>query len=410
MDFARQSAGSRSSATDHEAARTIVLGVTDSISLRLLEGLPEELVSRGWDVHVMCSLKDGHGRAVDGVTFHDISLKRKPDLVGDLKALLAVLRLLFVLRPAIVSFGTPKMAFVGLLAAFSLRIPVRVYFLRGLRGETSRGLGRFIFLGLERFTGALSTQILSVSPSLRQKYLDLGLTKKPSKVNSFGQGSSHGVDLQRFTPPRDELGGRRTVATGEIGGIPPTIGFVGRLSKDKGIESVAFTRKYLFEAGFDCKFILVGPLEEASLEAQWKSSYGRPAEFLGLRPDIEEAYRSFDLLILPSVREGLPNVVLEAAAAAIPTVAFDVTGSRDAIQHMTTGILVPPGNDLLFAAAVELLLTEPYLRKKMGWKAREFVSKNFDRNLVLPTLADFHESVCKEPPRLCSVGFPPAKR
>lgn len=370
--------------------RRIVLGVTSSLSLRLMQGFPEFLVSRGWDVHIVASgdLPD----STRGITYHHVSMRRDPHPWHDLQGLWTWCKLLRRLRPDVVSTGTPKAGLLGMLAARLTRQPVRVYKLRGLRLETSTGLKQRVLGTIERLTMACSQSIISVSPSLRQQVLDLKLASG-DKVVVLGSGSSNGVDLDRF----DATGGSRGVSRRALGISDqlPVVGFVGRLGTDKGIPELLDAALELKHRGHAFVLLLAGPNEDASCDqaVARAGAEGLTIVRRGFVEDPVEIFHALDVLCLPTRREGFPNVVLEAAASAIPVVTTDATGAIDSVIHEKTGLLARTGDATSIADAVERLLVAPELREIYGAHARRHVKHHFQQEDVWLREAELYESL-----------------
>jgi glycosyltransferase involved in cell wall biosynthesis len=174
----------------------------------------------------------------------------------------------------------------------------------------------------------------------------------------------NGVDTQGFRPPTD----RARPAT------PLRVLCVGRLVRQKGfefaIEAVSAAR-----APSLLRIVGDGPLR-ASLTAQ-AARLGAAVDFAGWveRRDLPSHYQWADVLCLPSYEEGMPNVVLEAMASGLPTIASDVYGMRDLVQPGQTGVVVPPGSSRAIAAALEHLAAEPSLVRVMGEQARRLAER-----------------------------------
>jgi len=141
------------------------------------------------------------------------------------------------LRPTITNVGTPKAGLLGGCAAWLTGVPHRCYTLRGLRFETSTGVRRRILAFAERMACYFAHRIICVSQSLREKAIVYGLAS-PERTVVFGAGSSNGVDASRFepTPERTKLAAELRFGLG-IPPQAPVLGFVGRLTRDKGIPS-----------------------------------------------------------------------------------------------------------------------------------------------------------------------------
>lgn len=364
----------------------IVLGVTADTSLVLMRGFPEYLRDAGWHVHVASSpgpLLDGLHQ-VEGVQAHGLPMTRQPSPASDLRGLFSWIRLLRWIRPGVVAVGTPKAGLLGLLAAATLRVPRRVYLLRGLRLETSTGLERILLTALERLAIRCATDVVAVSHSLRERALDLRLGQQ-QRIRVLGSGSSNGVDLDaadRVDPARvGEL--RAQLGLGD--GAVPVVGFVGRLTKDKGIEVLASARRLLVERGVPHQLLIVGSLDEAEsdeLLAELRTNGSPPIE-TGHVGDVRPYYRLMDVLCLPTLREGFPNVVLEAAAARVPTVTTNATGARDSVVHGVTGLICNVGDPRSLADGLaEFLSASPAHRRALGESARLRAESEFAQPLV----------------------------
>ena len=177
----------------------------------------------------------GEVAARDAVASAGVVIGREIAPWRDLAALGRLWRLMRRVRPTIAHVGTPKAGLLGGLAAWLAGVPCRVYTLHGLRLETASGLKRQLLIGCERAACALAHRVICVSSSLRRQAIDLRLVDA-GKAIVGASGSANGVDLSRFYPTRKRLAmaaeARRSL------GIPtasPVVGFVGRLTRDKGI-------------------------------------------------------------------------------------------------------------------------------------------------------------------------------
>ena len=114
-------------------------------------------------------------------------------------------------------------------------------------------------------------------------------------------------------------------------------------------------------------------------------------EWWGFNNDMPEVYRQAQVVALPSMGEGLPTALLEAAACERPIVATDVPGCREVVLDGETGLLVPPNDPVALAAAVEKLLDDPALRRRLGENARQRVAQYFsDQKINEQTLGVYY--------------------
>jgi len=186
----------------------------------------------------------------------------------------------------------------------------------------------------------------------------------------------NGVDIERFKPSETNEKIKRQIGLDS----KLCVLFVGRLIPRKGLPLLIEAAKHVVEEHSQTMFVIIGdgPLKN-SLKAQLeKMKLTHHFNFLG---DVNEGilpaiYNCADVFALPSLQEGQGIALLEAQATAKPVVAFNVSGVREAVLNRETGFLVNPSS-LELAEAILKLLADCSLRKKMGSKAREFVSKSF---------------------------------
>lgn len=377
--------------------KRIVLAVTVDKSLQLLEGYPEYLVQRGWEVHVVSSrgpLLEALS-AMPNVHVHALEMHRVPKLTDDLRALRAWRRLLRRIRPTAVFVGTPKAGLLGSLAASITRVPLRVYLLRGLRLETSRGISRQILSLTERLAMLCATDVIAISPSLRQRAIDLRLVAS-RKIRVLGHGSSNGVDMSEFDPERlekSQLSGIRA----ELGLDPslPTVGYVGRLTRDKGLFVLADALDQLVANGVKINLLIVGGIDDPSgaeaLARLRQLSIPIIAAGHVLRP--AAYFPLMNVLCLPSLREGFGNAVIEASAMRVPVVVSDATGVIDSVKDGVTGFVSPVEDSTRLSELLGDVLANPSLQSTMGMDGRKWVSQHFAREDVQKNYADDLEAI-----------------
>jgi glycosyltransferase involved in cell wall biosynthesis len=330
----------------------------------------------------------------EGVEFRTVPMERGIAPLKDMVSLLRLCLLLWRLRPDVTEFSTPKAGLLGTLAARLTGVPVRVYMLRGLRLEASRGLQRRVLLLAERLAAACAQSVLCNSPSLLRQALALGVAPA-GKLHLLGAGSSNGVDTERFSPGpspvRHLLGLREDV---------PVVGFAGRLTYAKGVPDLIEAFERILEAAPGAHLLLAGWFDAAedALSRAWKRRIeDHPRiHITGLIYDTAPYYRAMDLLVLPTWREGFPNVVLEAAATGVPAITTQATGAVDSVLPEVTGLLIPPGYPSAICTAVLELLADPARRRRMGMAARRRVCERFSTQYVLGLTVEWYRSMAWE--------------
>ena len=371
----------------------MVVGITSAQTCLVLRGRLRALREAGFRVTLISSPGEWLTRTAvqEGVELVALPMKREIAPIADLLALLRLCWLLYRLKPDMTEFSTPKAGLLGSIAAMLCRVPVRVYFLRGLKLETSTRIKRRILLAAERLASACSHSVLCNSDSLRNQALALGVAPE-NKLLLLGGGSSNGVDVDRFHPGS---GSMRNLL-----GLPldaHVVGFVGRLTRDKGLPELIEAFDAILAAKPDAHLLLVGwfdASEDALSRALRSRIENHPRIHLtGYVADTAPYYRVMDVMVLPTWREGFPNVVLEAAATGIPVVTTLSTGSRDAVVPEVTGLLIPPGYPVAIRESVLQLLSNPERRRRMGLAARAWVLKHYVNEHVLGRTAVFYKSL-----------------
>lgn len=368
----------------------IVMGITHPQTCLVLHDRIRFLREAGFRVLLVCSPGPLLERfaAREGVEVAEVSMRRAVSPLADLRALWFLCGLLRRLKPDLTEFSTPKAGLLGSIAAFLCHVPARVYLLRGLRAETATGLMRRILLWGERLASAASHIVLCNSESLRSRALELAIAP-PAKLCLLGLGSSNGVDVERFYPGSTKIRPSLFLRQSE-----PVIGFVGRLTRDKGIPELLDAFEQILILHPAARLLCVGwfdDCEDSLDDICLKRLRHHPRVLIsGMVTDTAPYYRAMDVLVLPTWREGFPNVALEAAASGLPVVATNCTGARDAVLAEVTGLLIPPGSPEAIAEAVSRLLSDSDLRFRLGRAARTWVQEQFLNRTVLGQTAQLY--------------------
>lgn len=369
----------------------ILFGATSSRSFHFLLGFPEYLVEQGWEVVLVGGPGGGSEQlVVPGVTAYELPMSRRPAPVSDLRSLVGWIGLMGQLRPDVVVLATPKAALLGLIAAVITGVPVRICHLYGLRLETASGACRAILSVLEWISAQCATRVLSVSPSLSNVFTERGLAR-PQKIDILGSGSSHGVDTAWFSPERvdeNELAGLREKYG--LNGERPVIGFVGRIEPDKGLETLAAALELLAARSVDVDLLVVGVLDRPGYDP-FKTVGDRTVRVGGVE-DTRPYFTLMDVLCLPTFREGMPNVCLEAASMGVPVVTTTATGAVDSVLDGETGVAVRPGDHIALAAALARLVMDSELSARLGDRGRTWVEQYFSRRNVWDALNAYFRS------------------
>ena len=379
--------------TETDKRPRLVMGITSDQTCLVLRGRLRALREAGFAVTIVSAPGEYLARLArdEGVEAVSLPMRRGIALFSDLISLFALLRLLFRLRPAITDFSTPKAGLLGNLAAWVLRVPHRVYTLRGLKLEGLQGGKRNLLLWAERIAARCAHVVLCNSESLRSAALALRIAPG-EKLRLLGNGSSNGVDAARFSPGQSRV--REEVG---IAGEDLVLGFVGRLTRDKGIPELLVAFEEILSREPRCRLLLVGWFDRAddALDARWRAHItGHPRiVHTGFVADTVPYYRAMDLFVLPTHREGFPNVALEAAACGLAVITTESTGARDAVLAEVTGLLIPPGIPEAIAEAALTLFGDAGKRKRFGDAGRAWVLERYAKDRVLRLAVEFYRGL-----------------
>ena len=372
------------------APQAVVLFLTRQIS---------HLVSNGFEVHTIASTGIEHvaGYTTLPSTHHPLPMKRTIHPIADLSALFKLCRLMQQLKPTIVQTHTPKAGLLGMIAATFARVPIRIYTVNGLPLFTQRGLNRFLVAFTDWLACSLATEVLCPSRCIRRFIVVHGFCQR-EKARTLGDGGFPGVDPEKYHPGRWSLADR--VRIRQKYGIPENalvFGFIGRVVPDKGVGELARAWSKLREEFPGAYLLLCGHLEEVHpLPQKILAQLIRDprVRFIGWNTDMPPVYAAIDICVLPTHREAISGVVLEAGAMEVPVVTTRVPGSVDAICKGVTGLSVPAKDSDGLADALRRLALEPELRRKMGKAARKFVSSRFSHEKIFDNLLnEYHRLI-----------------
>ncbi|KKK33914.1 hypothetical protein WN59_09915 [Salinicoccus sediminis] len=377
--------------------KKMIQGVTSSLSVLFIREQVQFIEQNGYDVTVVCN-KDFE-TSYDGMTVEHIPFEREISPLRDLKVLYTLYRYLRREDPDIINFSTPKAGLLGMIAGRLAGVTTRIYIQRGLRLETAEGLKRIILHAAEKTACTLSTHVIVVSDSLESEMIARKLLAR-DKVVRIGRGSSNGIDTKKYDPAavdkdrledlREEIGLERRDFV---------IGYVGRLTRDKGINELVEAFIALDDSYANLKLLLVGDFEESDpVEAENARHIGTHENIIhcDYTKEVEYYYSLMDLFALPTYREGFSNVSMEAQAMGIPVVVFDSTGARDTIEDGRTGIVTASNDALGLASALDALILDDPRRKRMASSARKFIVDNFDRRFMQEQLLNFYNTLSEQ--------------
>lgn len=346
-------------------------------------------LARGYDVVVVTRVKD-HGHLIEnsGLRLVPLEINRYGlNPVKDLFPLLRIIRIYFQERPDLVHHVAVKPVLYGSIAARMTRVKGIVNAFAGfgyLFSSNDRKIRwiRPIVKAVFRWTLGSKRMHFIVQNEDDRSLLET-ITGAQRQQVYLVPGS--GVDTTVFKP------------VDKLEGIPVVV-LVSRLLRDKGVEEFVAAANILKQRNVEARFILVGDsdfenpagISAAKLEA-WQRD--QVIEWWGRRSDIAEIFAQSHIACLPSYREGLPKVLIEAAAAGLPIVTTDVPGCRDVVAHDHNGLLVPVYAVDALADALARLIDSPSLRQSMGDAGRIRAENEFALEKITGQIIDLYQHV-----------------
>jgi glycosyltransferase involved in cell wall biosynthesis len=326
----------------------------------------------------------------EGLGFVPLPFSRRGmAITEELRVLFLLLRLYRRLRPALIHHVTVKPVLYGSLAARAMGDTAVVNAISGLgytfiadeRARVVRAVTKALYkVALRR----ARTRNIFQNPNDLETFVDMRLVRPDQTALVRGSG----VDCSLFCP------------TPEPEGVPVVV-LPSRMLWDKGVREYVGAARRVLEAGERVRFVLVGdsdPDNPTAIPVRQLRAWAREGvvEWWGHRTDIAQVFSNVNLVVLPSYREGLPKVLLEAAASARATVAADVPGCREIVRHGVNGLLVPPRDDAALARAIRVLLRSPGLRERFGRAGREIAVAEFAEEIVVEQTLNLYRELLKD--------------
>lgn len=362
---------------------------TVDISLRwLLQNQLQSLCDAGFEV-VGISSPGSDVPAIEaaGIRHIAVPISRNLTPLADLVSLWRLCCTMRRERFTIIHTHTPKAGLLGQLAARLTGVPIVVNTVHGFYfHEHMHPTARRFYIAMEKVAAWCSDLILSQNAEDIQTALRERICKQ-DKIKLLGNG----IDLTQFDPDaisaEDELRCRQQLG---IAPDAPVVGFVGRLAaRRKGFLDFLAAARDIAAQLPQVRFLIAGDADRGKPDAVEPSvaadyEIADRCVFVGFRGNEELPlfYKLMNVLVLPSLFEGVPRVVMEASAMGTPSVVTDVKGNREAVEHGCNGLLVPLGDVRSLTSAILRILDEPETSKHMSSEARRIATERFDERIV----------------------------
>lgn len=287
--------------------------------------------------------------------------------------------------------------FFARLAAKIAKVPYLVSTVQmPVEGYDVHPLKKSIYIALNQFSEHFVNRFIVVSETLRHTLIERHRIEPEKIVKIY-----NGIEIDEYKPNnergiriedsglRKEFGFRNDV---------PVIGTIGRLVWQKGFEYLIKAIPKIVKDLPEAKFLIVGegPLREKLEELGKRLKVKDNIIFTGFRSDIKEILASIDVLVMPSLLEGLPMVLLEGMAMAKPIVATNIDGISEVLENGKTGLLVPPKDTDTLAEAIIEILNNKRKASHLGQNARKMVEEKFSVEKMVEQIEWVYEGLLNE--------------
>lgn len=301
-------------------------------------------------------------------------------------SILELIKLFRSERPDIVHHVGMKPVLYGTIAARLVKVPIIINALAGLgyvfisNRWSARIIRNLMSSAFKIILNHQTCRLIIQNHDDIQLLVRSNIVKRENTVLIEGSG----VDLHKFRPVPEPDG-------------EPIVVLVSRMLWDKGIQEFVDAVKILAQECIKARFALVGkndPDNPSSIPISILESWQHQGvvEWWGYRDDVPLILQRSHVVCLPSYREGLPKVLIEAAASGRPIVTTDTPGCREIVRDGENGFLVPVHNAVALAKALRKLIKDPLLREKLGKRGREIAVEKYSIDKVISqTLALYNE-------------------
>lgn len=376
----------------------LVIVVTVPVVLETwFKGQPKFL-SEFFDVEIITSDSKNIGaiQSFEGVSIKVFDLRRSINPFADVKTLWRMVNHFIMSRPDIVYTLTPKAGLLGMAAAFLSRVPYRIHNIVGLPHLEAEGMKKWILICSEKVTYLFATRLYCNSINLTNEIQKL--TYK--KVAVIGNGSVNGVDTEYFSNVHSKDTITKMREQHGISGNDFVLIYIGRMVNDKGINELVRVFLRLYEKYSHLKLLLVGDYSNESDRISDTTKHTIDNEkgiiYKEFQEDVREYLAMSDLFVLPSYREGLPNVLIEAGSFGLPLVATNINGCNEIIVNNENGVLVNKKDESSLYDALEKFVSDQEYYQKIQRSVRSTIVSRYSKEYFYGALKREFLSFVKE--------------
>lgn len=328
------------------------------------------------------------------VKYYNIPIKPKINLIIDLYALLFLIFVVLKEKPKIIHSIMPKAGLLTALAAFFF-VPIRIHTFTGQVWQTKSGFSKRFLKLLDGLVVKLNTRCLTDSPSQSDYLMSEGISENNRPLSYLLKGSLGGVDLLKINYElknawRQEIRDKFDFKESDF-----VVGYLARKTIDKGALFFLENCLLLINSKVNIKFFFIGPSDCRAVASFFKNHPELSVHVvnIGQVSGHEKFLAAFDVLSIPSFREGFGSVVIDAAALAVPCIGSRISGLSDAIVDGYTGLLFEAGSNKEYVDCINSFYSNRLFLKYCSGNAYDNVIKYYDSKLLSASLVDFYRSL-----------------
>ena len=349
-----------------------------------------------WDITFICNYdKQFEEKLPDCIHYIPVKMERGINL-GGIKAIAEMKRIFKREKFDLIQYSTPNASLYASVAGKLAKVPVRLYCQWGMVFVGFSGIKRRIFKLMEKFICKLSTWIEPDSKSNLKFSHEQGLYPE-DKGSVIWNGSASGVNLQKFDISQKSDYRKAIRSQYQISEDAFVYGFVGRITRDKGINELLSAFKQLSPE--NSYLMLVGS-EEINKNIDFDLfNWSKSAEnviYTGSTSVVEQYLSAMDVYILPSYREGFGSGVIEAEAMGLPVIVSNIPGPTDAMLKDETGLVVEKADVKSLKEAMERIRTDGELYQSLASNTLAFAENNFEQGKLFEHILDDRKKLLGE--------------
>lgn len=333
----------------------------------------------------------------EGIPVYTVEMSRQITPIKDLISLIQLVRLFRQLQPDCVHSHTPKAGILGMVAAWICQIPYRFHTVAGIPWlDIPQSPKRRLLRWVEKLTYCFATGVFPNSFGLLDRMRDERLYSCSNHVSVLGPGSSNGIDTTHFSETSELLAQATDIR--QSLGICDTdfvACFVGRVVRDKGIQELLDAVSETYDRPIH--LIVVGD-EERSLNGISSSHQAllhshANVHAVGFQSDVRPYILAAQVLVLPSYREGFPNVVLQALSLGRPAIVSDINGCNEIVTHKTNGWILPTISKESISQAFQSLSSQDALYDSLQSVSRDSIKPYSQQNIWQSVRSLYSETI-----------------